>query len=72
MAGDERIELLTDSKKLSEKKREFYYDEIMRQAVAVGVGIISEKKIDEVNIYEATKLAMKKLFEIVRFNLNIS
>ena len=51
---------LTDSKKLSEKKREFYYDEIMRQAVAVGVGIISEKKIDEVNIYEATKLAMKE------------
>ena len=32
----------------------------MRQAVAVGVGIISEKKIDEVNIYEATKLAMKE------------
>lgn len=51
---------LTDSKKLSEKKREFYYDEIMRQAVAVGVGVVSEKKIDEVNIYEATKLAMKE------------
>ena len=51
---------LTDSKKLSEKKREFYYDEIMRQAISVGVGIVSEKKIDEVNIYEATKLAMKE------------
>ena len=51
---------LTDSKKLSEKKREFYYDEIMKQAISVGVGIISEKKIDEVNIYEATKLAMKE------------
>ena len=54
------LEGLTDSKKLSEKKREYFYDEIMRQAVSVGVGIISEKTIDEVNIYEATKLAMKE------------
>ena len=52
------LEGLTDSKKLSEKKREYFYDEIMRQALGVGVGIISEKKIDEVNIYEATKMAM--------------
>lgn len=54
------LEGLTDSKKLSEKKREFFYDEIMRQALGVGVGIISEKVIDEVNIYEATKMAMKE------------
>lgn len=51
---------LTDSKKLSEKKREEFYDKIMDQALSVGVGIISEKIIDEVNIYEATKLAMKE------------
>lgn len=57
---DFSLDGLTDSKKLSEKKRDYYYDEIMRQAVSVGVGIISEKKIDEVNIYEATKLAMKE------------
>lgn len=57
---DFSLDGLTDSKKLSEKKRVYYYDEIMRQAVSVGVGIISEKKIDEVNIYEATKLAMKE------------
>lgn len=50
---------LTDSKKLSEKKREEFYDKIMEQAISVGVGIISEKIIDEVNIYEATKIAMK-------------
>ena len=54
------LEGLTDSKKLSEKKREYFYDEIMRQALGVGVGIISEKIIDEVNIYKATKLAMKE------------
>lgn len=54
------LEGLTDSKKLSEKKREYFYDLIMEQALGVGVGIISEKVIDEVNIYEATKLAMKE------------
>ena len=51
---------LTDSKKLSEKKREIFYDKIIKQALSIGIGIIDEKKIDEVNIYEATKLAMKK------------
>lgn len=58
----EKFELdgLTDSKKLSEKKREEFYDKIIKQALSVGVGIISEKIIDEVNIYEATKLAMKE------------
>ena len=53
-----KLEGLTDSKKLTEKKREKFYDILMNDAIAVGVGIISEKTIDEVNIYEATKLAM--------------
>ena len=53
-----RLEGLTDSKKLSEKKREQFYEIIKRDAVAIGVGIISEKRIDEINIYEATKEAM--------------
>lgn len=51
---------LTDSKKLSEKKRDFFFEEIKKQALGYGIGIIDEKKIDEVNIYEATKLAMKE------------
>ena len=51
---------LTDSKKLTEKKRDFYYDEIMKQAVSVGVGIVSNEEIDKINIYEATKVAMKQ------------
>ena len=55
-----KLDGLTDSKKLSEKKREFFYDVIMKEALSVGIGIIDEKKIDEVNIYEATKLAMKE------------
>lgn len=49
---------LNDSKKLSEKKRDKFYDIIMNDAIAVGVGIISPEVIDEVNIYEASKLAM--------------
>lgn len=49
---------LNDSKKLSEKKRDKFYDVIMNDAIAVGVGIISPEVIDEVNIYEASKLAM--------------
>lgn len=54
---------LTDSKKLSEKKREFFFEEIKKQAISYGIGIIDEKKIDEVNIYEATKLAMKQAID---------
>lgn len=49
---------LTDSKKLSEKKREEYYDYIMKNALSVSIGMMDEKVIDKVNIYEATKLAM--------------
>ncbi len=51
---------LTDSKKLSEKKREALYPMIMEQAIGVGIGIVSAKVIDEINIYEATKVAMKQ------------
>lgn len=58
-----QLEGLTDSKKLSEKKREYYFEEIKKQALGIGIGIIDEKKIDEVNIYEATKLAMRKAYE---------
>ena len=62
---------LTDSKKLSEKKREFFFDEIKRQALGIGIGIISEKVIDEVNIYEATKLAMKEAVEECKNNCKV-
>lgn len=51
---------LTDSKKLSEKKRNAFYEILQTDAIAIGVGVISAKIIDEVNIYEASKLAMKE------------
>lgn len=52
------LEGLTDSKKLSEKKRELFYTIIKKEALSIGIGIIDEKRIDEINIYEATKEAM--------------
>ncbi len=57
-----KLEGLTDSKKLSEKKREKFFEILEKDAISIGIGIIDEKKIDEVNIYEATKLAMKGAF----------
>lgn len=54
------LEGLTDSKKLSEKKRDKFYDIIMKEALAVGIGECTEKEIDKYNIYEATKIAMKR------------
>ena len=50
---------LTDSKQVSEKKREQLYEIIMKEAVSVGVGIVDAKTIDEINILEASRLAMK-------------
>ena len=55
-----KIEGVNDSKKLSEKKREMLYDKIINEAVAVGVGISDVDVIEEVNILNATKMAMKE------------
>lgn len=68
---DFTIEGLTDSKKLSEKKRDMYYDLIMENALAVGIGRVDEKEIDEINIYEATKKAMLMAINEVRSKVNL-
>lgn len=52
------LEGLTDSKKLSEKKRDAFYAILKKEALAIGIGVIEPEVIDEVNIYEASKLAM--------------
>lgn len=54
---------IRDSKKISEKKREKLYDFIIQNSKAWGVGIVSEKIIDEINILNATKLAMRLALE---------
>ncbi len=52
------LEGLNDSKKLSEKKREEFYKYIIEHAV-YGIGIVEASEIDEINIYEASRKAMK-------------
>jgi ribonuclease HII len=51
---------INDSKKLSEKKRENFFETIMNQSLAVGIGIVDNFVIDEINILEAAKLAMTR------------
>ena len=51
---------LNDSKKLSLKKRNELYEKIYEQAIAIGIGIVSSQEIDQYNILEASKLAMKQ------------
>lgn len=57
---DCQILYINDSKKLTEKKREELYDIIMDQAVAVGIGMASPARIDEINILQATYEAMRE------------
>lgn len=66
-----KLEGLTDSKKLSEKKRDIYYEYIKENAIAYGIGIIEPNIIDEVNIYEATKLAMKQAINEVKNKIKL-
>lgn len=55
-----KLDGLTDSKKLSEKKRNYFYEILKKDAISIGVGEVSAEEIDKINIYEASKLAMKK------------
>ena len=55
MKPESKIEWVNDSKKVTEKRREILYDKITEEALAWGVGIVSEKDIDEINILNATK-----------------
>jgi len=57
------LEGLTDSKQLSAKKREFFFSIILQVALDVSFEFVFEDKIDHMNIYQATKLAMIKAIE---------
>lgn len=54
-----RILYVNDSKKLSEKKRDMLYDVIYKEAVSIGIGVVSPERIDEINILQATYEAMR-------------
>ena len=51
---------INDSKKISEKRREALYDEIVEKAISFGIGMVSHKEIDEINILNATYKAMRE------------
>lgn len=59
MPQDSMIEGVNDSKKISEKKREKIYEQIVEEAICYSVGIVDQRKIDEINILNATKLGLK-------------
>lgn len=61
------LDLIKDSKKLTEKKREYLYD-FIKSKFRYGVGVVGEKKIDEINILQATFLAMRKAVEDIKTN----
>ena len=68
---DDMIMYLNDSKKLSEKKREMLYDEIMNRAVATGIGMASPARIDEINILQATYEAMRMAIDNLKVRPDI-
>lgn len=63
LPSDHPILYLNDSKKLTAKKREELFDVILKEAVAVGVGLRSPERIDEINILQATYEAMREAIE---------
>ena len=65
------LEGLTDSKKLSEKKRNIFYKYIIENSLAAEVGIVSAKQIDKINIYNASKKAMIIAIEKVKKKINL-
>ena len=71
MPKDSFIEGVNDSKKVSETKREKLYEEITNSAIAWGVGIVSEKRIDEINILNATKEALTIAISGLKIKPNI-
>jgi len=65
------IEGLADSKKLSEKKRDFLCVEIKHNALAWGIASCSAKEIDEINILQASLLAMKRAIDAMQAQFNV-
>lgn len=71
MPKDSFIEGVNDSKKVSEKKRELLYEQITKEAIAYGVGIIDQKEIDKINILNATKKGLTEAIKQLKVKPNI-
>lgn len=65
------IDGVNDSKKLTEKKRSVLFEEIKQKAFSYGIGIVDSKTIDEINILQATFLAMRKALEQLSVKPNL-
>lgn len=66
MPKDSRIEGVNDSKKVSEKRREKLYDQILEEAISYGIGIIYQDEIDEINILQATKKGLTEALKSMK------
>lgn len=66
-----KLEGLTDSKKLSEKKRNEFCEYIKQNALAYSIGVVGPEEIDEINIYQASKKAMLLAIEDIRKKINV-
>ena len=62
---------INDSKQLSEKKREELFEVIKKDALAYGIGIVLAEEIDTINIYEATKKAMKEAINNIKIKFDL-
>ena len=71
LPNDFKLDGLTDSKKLSEKKRDEYYNYIIENCIAYGIGKVSPDEIDEINIYEASRKAMMIAISEVKKQINL-
>ena len=71
MPENSMIEGVNDSKKISEKKREKLYDEIIKNAISWSVTIIDQKEIDDINILNATKGGLTKCIQTLEIKPNI-
>ena len=66
-----KLEGLTDSKKLCEKKRDLFYDYIINNCVAYSIGMCSPEEIDELNIYQASRVAMIRAIDEVKKQVSL-
>ena len=63
---------LNDSKKMSEKRREALFEELQKEAIAFGIGIVSPERIDEINILQATYEAMREALKDMEKRFSLS
>ena len=64
--------LINDSKKLTEKKREQAYEEIIANAIAYGIGRVEPEEIDKINILNASRLAMERAIDNMKHDFDIA